>query len=419
MNKSVIIGLFLMASLLAGTSLNMNMFSMAMASEKDRDDDKKRHHDDKRKQHDDNNRYHYGDKDKNKYLQSSYEPNPYSNNYDMEYSYDRNSYDSNNYDSNSYDMSSYDQQGYDYSYDKRSYSDYSDYKTKDKKYECRTGPFEGFFTSSVEFCFDKKFDNDKKRDHKDNRDNKTGPPGPPGPQGPTGPQGPPGVNGTQGPPGVNGTQGPPGVNGTDFDPCVACLLDALVKLDSGAILVNVTAEIDLGQQDVNITLPLVIDVDVALLLQQQLAISLGLNSNATIFEICAAINASGGIDTPLLIANLEAALTPIVEDQIASIVLTIVGAINDLVGFPIIDWTAEEVIEAVDIQAIVDQIIANVDVSLGILEACLDLPPTNGIIAGSAIGTAPLQLPTVQQMNPTIQQNGQVLALGDLMSKLH
>ena len=61
-------------------------------------------------------------------------------------------------------MSSYDQQRYDNSYDKRSYSDYSDYKTKDKKYECRTGPFEGFFTSSVEFCFDKKFDDDKKRD---------------------------------------------------------------------------------------------------------------------------------------------------------------------------------------------------------------------------------------------------------------
>ena len=36
----------------------------------------------------------------------------------------------------------------------------------------------------------------------------------------------------------------PGVNGTDFDPCVACLLDALVKLDSGALLVNVTAEIE-------------------------------------------------------------------------------------------------------------------------------------------------------------------------------
>ena len=52
-------------------------------------------------------------------------------------------------------------------------------------------------------------------------------------------------------------------------------LDALVKLDSGAVLVNVTADLERGLArstgDVNITLPLVIDVDVALLLQQQLA----------------------------------------------------------------------------------------------------------------------------------------------------
>ena len=31
-------------------------------------------------------------------------------------------------------------------------SSYSTYQTEDKKYECRTGPFEGFFVSSVEFC---------------------------------------------------------------------------------------------------------------------------------------------------------------------------------------------------------------------------------------------------------------------------
>ena len=102
----------------------------------------------------------------------------------------------------------------------------------------------------------------------------------------------------QGPPGVNGTQGPPGVNGTDFNPCVACLLDALVKLDSGALLVNVTVVnfTDIIRPSIpgtppvpipeNITVPLVIDVDVALLLQQQLAVDLGLNANATIFEIC-------------------------------------------------------------------------------------------------------------------------------------
>ncbi|MGI0001224.1 MAG: hypothetical protein ACRD6Q_08345, partial [Nitrososphaeraceae archaeon] len=56
---------------------------------------------------------------------------------------------------------------------------YSQYPTDDKKYECRTGPFEGFFVSSVEFCKHIKFDKDD-----DNRkDNRTGPPGPPGPPG--------------------------------------------------------------------------------------------------------------------------------------------------------------------------------------------------------------------------------------------
>ena len=57
--------------------------------------------------------------------------------------------------------------------------------TDDKKYECRTGPFEGFFVSSVEFCKNNKFDD--KDDRKDNRS---------GIQGPPGPQGPPGINGT-------------------------------------------------------------------------------------------------------------------------------------------------------------------------------------------------------------------------------
>ena len=80
-----------------------------------------------------------------------------------------------------------------------------------------------------------------------------------------------------------------------------------------------------------------IDVDVALLLQQQLAVVLGLEEDATIFEICAAIDLAGGINTPLLIANLEAVLTPIVEQQISSIVLTIVTAINDLIDFDLID----------------------------------------------------------------------------------
>jgi hypothetical protein len=97
-------------------------------------------------------------------------------------------------------------------YDTYDYSYYSQYPTDDKKYECRTGPFEGFFVSSVEFC-KFKFDESK-------RDKKVGPQGPPGPQGPqgdtgaTGPQGPQGDTGATGPQGIQGIQGPIGPNGT-------------------------------------------------------------------------------------------------------------------------------------------------------------------------------------------------------------
>ena len=144
---------FFMASLIMLSTVtaaipmsNMNMFSTAMASEKDRDDDK---------------RYHY---DNNKrYQQSTYEQDRYASSYDLSYSYDT-------------QQPSYDQQpNYGYS-SQSSYSDYSEYETHDKKYECRTGPFEGFFVSSVEFC---KFKFDDK-DRKDHRDNRTGTQGPPG-----------------------------------------------------------------------------------------------------------------------------------------------------------------------------------------------------------------------------------------------
>ncbi|HZL24802.1 MAG TPA: hypothetical protein VFC05_15865, partial [Nitrososphaeraceae archaeon] len=78
---------------------------------------------------------------------------------------------------------------------------YSSYPTNDKKYECRTGPFEGFFVSSVEFCKFNKFndkDDDRKDHSRDNNNNSTGTQGPPGPQGPIGPQGPQGLPGPQG-----------------------------------------------------------------------------------------------------------------------------------------------------------------------------------------------------------------------------
>jgi hypothetical protein len=87
---------------------------------------------------------------------------------------------------------------------------YSQYPTDDNKYQCRTGPFEGFFVSSVEFCKHIKFDD--RKDHKD-RDNRTGTQGPPGPQGPQGIQGPPGPAGATGPQGEQGIQGIQGIQG--------------------------------------------------------------------------------------------------------------------------------------------------------------------------------------------------------------
>ena len=116
-------------------------------------------------------------------------------------------------------------QGYDDYYS--DVSSYSKYPTDDKKYECRTGPFEGFFVSSVEFCKHIKFDDKDRKDirYRDNRTGTQGPPGPPGPQGIRGPIGP---NGTQGPPGiVNAELCPAGtdlenvyvLNGTTAESC--------------------------------------------------------------------------------------------------------------------------------------------------------------------------------------------------------
>jgi hypothetical protein len=136
-------------------------------------------------------------------------------------------------------------QGYDDYYGD---SYYSQYPTEDKKYECRTGPFEGFFVGSVEFCKHIKFD-DKK-----DRDTKTGPPGPQGSPGPAGPQGPQGIQGIQGPIGPNGTQGPAGpqgsqgitqlINGTNVylvtrsANATSSLLDVTAPCEAGDFVIN-------------------------------------------------------------------------------------------------------------------------------------------------------------------------------------
>ncbi len=122
-------------------------------------------------------------------------------------------------------------------YNDNSYGDnsYSKYPTEDKKYECRTGPFEGFFVSSVEFCKHVKFD-----DRKDNRDNITGTQGPPGPQGPPGSTGATGATGPSGITQLNTTNlySVRGPTNTHIDPETASNATSIALCDTGDVLLN-------------------------------------------------------------------------------------------------------------------------------------------------------------------------------------
>jgi hypothetical protein len=128
-------------------------------------------------------------------------------------------------------------------YDKYGDSSYSTYPTDDKKYECRTGPFEGFFVSSVEFCKHIKFDD---KDRKDIRDNRTGTQGPAGPQGSIGPAGPAGPAGLQGIPGI---QGQPGI--TQLNETNVYLVSNSSTNDQGDTTVFVQALCDSGDFVIN------------------------------------------------------------------------------------------------------------------------------------------------------------------------
>jgi hypothetical protein len=128
-------------------------------------------------------------------------------------------------------------QGYDADY----YGDnsYSKYPTDDNKYECKTGPLEGFFVSSVEFCKFNKFDKDDRKDSsRENRTGTQGPSGPPGPSGPAGPPGPAGSQGIQGPIGFNGTQGPSGATGPEGPPGITQLNATNIYSKPGELVTN-------------------------------------------------------------------------------------------------------------------------------------------------------------------------------------
>jgi hypothetical protein len=142
---------------------------------------------------------------------------------------------------------------------------YSQYPTDDKKYECRTGPFEGFFVSSVEFCKHVKFVDKDDRDRKANRTGTQGPPGPAGPpgingtQGPAGPQGIQGIQGLIGPNGTQGEQGPQGIQGIQGPSGITVLnasnvyrnSSSIITIPANTVVIGVDADCDTGDTAIN------------------------------------------------------------------------------------------------------------------------------------------------------------------------
>ena len=122
---------------------------------------------------------------------------------------------------------------------------------------------------------------------------------------------------------------------------------------------------------------MVIDVDVATLLQAQLGETFGIGENATIFEICAAIDAQQeSIDIAAVLDGLEDTLVPIVTAQISQLVNQIAIAVSEITGEPLNQALIDEILAGIDIDDIVAQITANVEISLEILETCIgQLPP--------------------------------------------
>jgi hypothetical protein len=82
-----------------------------------------------------------------------------------------------------------------------------------------------------------------------------------------------------------------------------------------------------------------------------------------------------------IIIALELMLAPpIVTAQISQLVNQIAIAISDITDEPIDQALIDEILAGIDIDAIADQITVKVEVSLELLEACLELtpPPVKG-----------------------------------------
>jgi hypothetical protein len=135
-------------------------------------------------------------------------------------------------------------------------------------------------------------------------------------------------------------------------------------------------------------------------------LTLGIGPNASIFEICAAIEAQGGININAVLNALRTTLLPLVTAQIQASTAQIAAALVAL-GVPAgnIPALVTLILANINYPAIVGQIIAEVDAALDIFIDCSGIRelPIRGLVGGFELPTVQ-QLPTVQEMIPTVQQ---------------
>ena len=284
-------------------------------------------------------------------------------------------------------------QGYD------SYS-YSQYPTDDNKYECQTGPLEGFFVSSVEFCKHVKFD-----DKDDRKDNRTGTQGPPGPQGPAGVDGEDGATGPAGPPGPAGS----GNNNSTLVNTFNCINPNVININTDtnqssstsssglqpiqdAIAQGLKSNLDgLSQIDLNKTI-----VNLCFINDNDNIVIIGGGGNATepiTCELCFTLNAN-----ELEIPRIE----EILSDETEGVLTTIEQLCQAL---SVSTAPNEELVNLLRLIT-ADLLVQNSDAILECLDqlGLIDFTPDSGLSADSGLSELPSGLTALEKIEKLKQQ---------------
>jgi hypothetical protein len=153
---------------------------------------------------------------------------------------------------------------------------------------------------------------------------------------------------------------------------------------------------------------LTINLDVATLLQANLSTSLGLLPNATIFEICAAIDAGGEVNIDDILSALLDEIDPIVRAEIEA-QITAIATVIAATGVDVDPILIGTILDSINYTAIEEDILLDIEASLDLFNDCRGVVTIDSLVSAR-------QLPS---LSSTMQQNSQVLSFGDSRLQLH